>query len=188
MFFLIPYGMSRLFMAYRSRIMRPVALSISFFALYTVLHIVNFGFCFFYREGGHISQYTATVSENEVLSGIKMTKEKAICMKELSIFVVENELKGKEALFYYYIPSLSYYLQMPPVYTSWPELNSKSAEELAKRLYSYASEQEYPPVVIGRGCDLSSNSEKTKTIREWIEGNGYELAFQNEICDIYLKQ
>lgn len=186
MFFIIPYGFNKLHKAYKSRLTLPFALTVSCFILYTILHISNFGFLFLYKESATPSQCTEIVNNNEILSNIKMTKTKADAIGEVSEFVRENGLKGQEAIFYYSIPSLSYYLQMPPIYTSWPELNSKSSKELNDRLCIYSARDEYPPVFIGRGCDLSADNEKTRIIYTWIYTNGYILAFQNEICDIYI--
>ena len=188
MFFIIPYGFNKLYNAYKSKFTLPFALTVSCFIFYTILHISNFGFLFLYKESATPSQCTEIVNNNEILSNIKMTKEKAAAIEEISEFVNENGLKGQEAMFYYFIPSLTYYLQMPPIYTSWPELNSKSSKELNERLCIYSSQEEYPPVFIGRGCDFSSDDEKTRIIYEWINTNGYILAFQNEICDVYLPE
>ena len=53
-------------------------------------------------------------------------------MSQISEYVAQNHLQGREVILYGQIPSLAYYLQMPPAFNSWCDLESYSLEAMEK--------------------------------------------------------
>lgn len=64
------------------------------------------------------------VENNEVLKGMWMQEEKAVVLSEISEYVNEQELIGKEIIVYGEIPAMPYFLEMPFAISSWPDLRS----------------------------------------------------------------
>ena len=94
----------------------------------------GFGAQFVFAEATGIQDANTFVGNNAVLKNVKMNPEKAQWMTELSDYVNENELQGKEVILYGYIPALSYYLQMPPAFSAWPDLDSYHLEVMEEAL------------------------------------------------------
>ena len=94
----------------------------------------GFGAGFAFAEATGIQDANAYVENNAVLKNIKMSPEKAQWMTELSEFVNEAGLEGKELITYGYIPALSYYLQMPPAFNAWCDLASYRSESMEGEL------------------------------------------------------
>ena len=126
-----------------------------------------------------------------------MSSERAKWMEEISAYVNEQGLKGKEVLLYGYIPAVSYYLSMPPVFNSWSDLRSFSVDAMTKEMDKLAEETKNgkePPVVILEmqyGADLLAQSGQVITDGngEAMEGNE-EPAVNEELTDeeVILKQ
>lgn len=93
---------------------------------------VGFSTGFVFVEAAGASNVSATVDNNTVLAGVKMSPERAEWMEGISEYVNTNGLTGKEVLLYGQIPALSYYLQMPPAFNSWSDLRSFRPEAMKK--------------------------------------------------------
>ena len=94
----------------------------------------GFGAQFVFAEATGVQDASAFVENNAVLKNVKMNPEKAQWMTEISDYVNENELQGKEVILYGYIPALSYYLAMPPAFSAWPDLDSYNLEVMEEEL------------------------------------------------------
>ena len=118
-------------------------------------------------------------------------------LSELSGFMIENKVQyeGKRLILYGNIPGLSYYLdRAPAIFTSWPDLDTNSAERLKSDLEELtASIQEKgerkPLVILSFSCEedtLSGETDKKLSmIKEFMEANDYSRAFANEAYVVY---
>ena len=125
-------------------------------------------------------------------------------MTELSAYVNENDLKGQEVILYGYIPSLSYYLQMPSAFNPWSDLDSYSYEAMAEDME--ALEGKTPVIILENKCVeyLTGGREalealqvgekeiqrllsdrKINLLAEFMQNNNYELTFRNEKFAVY---
>lgn len=93
-----------------------------------------FGAKFVFAESTGIQDTSGIVENNEILRGIQMPAEKALWLTEISEYVNQNNLQGKEVILYGTIPSMSYYLQMPSAFNPWSDLRSYSAETMKQAL------------------------------------------------------
>ena len=93
-----------------------------------------FGAGFAFAEATGIRNATDYVYNNPVLKNVKMSPEKAEWMRSLSEYVMDEELQGREVILYGWIPALSYYLQMPPAFNSWSDLDSYRFEVMEEAL------------------------------------------------------
>lgn len=93
-----------------------------------LFQFAGFGAGFVFAEATGVQDADAYVENNEILDNVRMSPQKARWMEELSAFVEEKDLKGREVILYGYIPALSYYLQMPAAFNPWSDLDSYSYE------------------------------------------------------------
>ena len=170
-----------------------------------------FGAEFVFAEATGVRNVTAEVENNEVLKGIKMSPERARWMTEISAYVLENDLQGREVILYGKIPALSYYLQMPSAFNPWSDLRSYSTEQMALELDVLSEEiklnvQEKPVIILESTyaayltgdkayleevgitdavLDEMEKDEKWLLIMEFAEAHGYQLTFTNEKFAIF---
>lgn len=93
-----------------------------------------FGAKFAFAEATGIQDATASVENNAILKNVRMSPNKAQWMTELSAYVNENSLEGREVILYGWIPGLAYYLQMPPAFNSWSDLESYHPEVMKEEM------------------------------------------------------
>ena len=171
----------------------------------------GFGLQFAFAEATGIQNADTVIDNNPVLKNIKMSPEKALWMEEISAYVNEYGLEGKEVILYGDIPSLSYYLQMPSAFNSWSDLDSYSSEIMENALAQVEGqvrkkEREKPVIILenlyalhreGGQKALEAFSTGENKIRE-IEGDikwsmlrmfmdalGYEESFRNGKFAVY---
>lgn len=158
----------------------------------------GFGTRFVFAEATGVSHATASVENNDILRNIKMSPDKARWLTELSGYVEEQGLWGREVILYGYVPSLSYYLQMPPAFNSWSDLRSYGYDVMAGDLEEeerrIREENGEKPVVLVDYTwkepehDVERKrlwEEKWKLILDFMDRNGYELTWQNDRFAIY---
>lgn len=140
-----------------------------------------FGAQFAFAEATGIQNATASVDNNAVLKNISMSPEKAQWMTEISAFVNENSMQGREVILYGWIPALAYYLQMPPAFNSWSDLDSYGPEvmeeELAILEEEVLREEGEKPVIIleERYALYEEGGEKALTAAGFSETEGQKL-------------
>lgn len=118
----------------------PVKCILAAFLGVFLFQSAGFGVRFVFAEATGVQDISAAVENNEVLAGIKMSRDKAQWMTEISAYVEENNLQGREVILYGYIPSLSYYLQMPSSFNPWSDLRSYHLEVMIENLQKVQEE------------------------------------------------
>lgn len=165
-----------------------------------------FGWVFVFQEATGVQDASVTVDNNDVLKGVVMSAERAEWMEELSAWVEENKLQGREVILYGQIPALSYYLQMPSAFNPWSDLRSyslqtmkKDMEEMQDKLEEGTGER---PVIIAENIYVQCESggmkaliemgldedyaakiaedAKWQLIVDFMEDYRYEKTFENE--------
>lgn len=154
-----------------------------------------FGATYVFQEAKGGKNLNTKIENNDILKGMKTSGERAEQIGSLSLYVKEQGLKGKEVLLYGHIPSLSYYLEMPFVFTPWPDLRSynsrvfqKDLQELEERVRS--NEAELPVLLMDReeAAYLWKQQEETENKRNdklellkgFYEKYRYSVDFENE--------
>ena len=143
-----------------------------------------FGQTFFFTESAGATNLVAFVENNEVLEGIKMHPDKQVYLQSLNNYVVEKDYVGREVILYGYIPSMSYCLQMPPAFNSWPDLESYKIEQMIEDMNILQKQIEEgeakAPLVIADATNLSFvDSSKWDLIIAFMQKNEYECTFFN---------
>ncbi len=160
-----------------------------------ILQSIMFGFTYVYQEGNNTGVRDSFVSSNKVLKGIRMSSERAELLQDMTDHINENGLTGHEAIVYGFVPAISYYLDMPTVISSWPDLASYSYKDMKEDMERIETEagkgdREYPVVIIGHLLETSGiaeNEGKTALIHELIGNNGYVKLHENEVFEIWRK-
>ena len=165
---------------------------VAFMGLF-LFQIGGFGMGFVFGEATGLREVTHVIENNDVLSGVKMSPERAEIMTEITDYVEVHGLKGQEVITYGKIPAICYYLQMPPAFNSWSDLDSfqYSAMEKAmdKMCREIDSEQKKCPVIILNNVDLTyEESAKFGLISSFMEKYNYDLTFENEKFRLYQAQ
>ena len=175
----------------------PAKAMISAMVLAFFVQSIGLGCFYIFLDGEDGQKRTSRISENPVLEGMHTTDLIGETLSELSCFLIENEseYEGKKLILYGNIPGLSYYLdRAPAIFTSWPDLDTNSAERLKSDLEELtASIQEKgerkPLVILSSSCEedtLSGETDKKLSmIKEFMEANDYSRAFANEAYVVY---
>lgn len=178
---------------------------LSFMALF-FFQITMFGVHFSFVEATGAQNVTATVENNEMLKGIKMSPERAQWMTEITEYVTENDLQGREVIPYGWIPAVAYYLEMPPAFNHWSDLASYSLEQMKLDLDEVAAdmgtqedarpviiaEKKYAEYLAGGAATLTEMGveelkiaeieadAKWQLLVEFMQEHGYEQTFSND--------
>lgn len=108
----------------------PVKAVLASLGIMFLVQSIIFGACFVFVEATGAQDVSASISNNEVLEGVKMSPERAEWMRSASDYVAENQLNNKTVILYGQIPALSYYLQMPSAFNPWSDLRSYSLKTM----------------------------------------------------------
>jgi hypothetical protein len=167
---------------------------------YVQQFMFGMNFAFAEAEKGAAAPRDYIVEYNETLHGIRMSYEKAYSLERLSGYIQENGLSDRELITFGWIPSLHYYLQMAPAFNPWPDLRSYRIEKLADRLNEISARTaESPddtevgmyyekPVIIlcvSDNADNSNDEDKWSLIYDFIEKEGYELTYTDDMFIVY---
>lgn len=202
LFLAAPYVLWNIYRLCRSKkewkipLILPIkVLAIMFTAIF-LFQSIGFGTRFVFAEATGVKSTAAAVENNAVLRGIRMSEERARWLSEISAYVSENKLTGREVILYGYIPSLSFYLEMPSAFNPWSDLASYSVssmeaamEETKKEL---AEGKEPPVVILNKDCaadDVSElpavNDPKLAVIMQFIKDYNYQETFSNDKFVLY---
>lgn len=182
------------------------AVMTAFLALF-LFQSVLFGAGFVFAEATGIRNATATVENNEILRGVKMTPERAEWMTGLTGYLEEQGLRGREVILFGGIPAMSYYLAMPPAFNTWSDLDSYVYGVMEADLNNLTEEVEngrrQRPVILldreyylymtegaaglntaqvpqSRQEKIVEKEEKLRLIQGFIETLNYDLSYENE--------
>ena len=149
-----------------------------------------FGEYFFFVEGQGGQGMTAYVENNEKLQGIKMHPDRVAWLSSITDYVYSNDLKGREVILYGHIPSLSYYLDLPPAFNSWLSLMSYSVGQMEIDMEKLQTEidegvVEMPLIITDAGYLYMANDPKWTLIEDFMTKNGYECTFFNGRFSLY---
>ncbi len=145
-----------------------------------------FGAAFVFVEGTGVQNATVTIENNEILKGIQMPAERAEWLSSITAYVKEQGLEGREVILYGDIPSLAYYLQMPPAFNSWCDLRSYSTAQMEKEMQEVeaelAQENAVRPVIIVKREAVESlwETKKGTLIADFMEQYDYQKTFEND--------
>ncbi len=187
----------------------PVKEILAAFLALCLFQFSGFGIGFAFAEATGVQDVSARVENNEILKGMGMSPQKAQWMTEISAYVEENQLQGREVILYGNIPALSYYLQMPSAFNPWSNLASYSRASMEKALGEVAEEMEEKeaPVIImdweytlfmEKGaealkaagvaelrCNEIAGDEKLVLLQDFMEKRGYQKTFDNGKFAVY---
>ena len=140
-----------------------------------------------------------TVDGPETLRGVRMSEERARAVSGLYEFVSGKGLYGNsEIITYGYIPAVSFYLQMPPAFNSWADLESYGDDTMRNDISEYLDKAEsgegrLPLIVISTqyseamASEGSSGIAKIDCIKELIRAGGYLSEYKNELFEVYCR-
>lgn len=120
----------------------PVKAVIASLGIMFLVQSIIFGACFVFVEATGAQEVSASISNNEVLKGVKMSPERAEWMRSASDYVAENQLNNKTVILYGQIPALSYYLQMPSAFNPWSDLRSYSLKTMEQDMGELSEKME----------------------------------------------
>ena len=157
---------------------------------------IGFGTRFVFAEATGIKSTAAKVENNAVLKGIRMSEERARWLQEISAYASENKLTGREVILYGYIPSLSFYLEMPSAFNPWSDLVSYSTASMAAAMEEMKKEltegKEPPIVILNKDCavdiqaDLAAAGDaKLSMIVQFMKDYNYKETFSNDKFVLY---
>ncbi len=89
-----------------------------------VIQALAFGALYEFEEGGNGAGGKYVVENNRVLGRAKTSEEKAKWMQGLNDHINEKGFSGRGVVIYGYAPALAFYLDLKPVITTWPDLDS----------------------------------------------------------------
>lgn len=165
---------------------------VAFMGLF-LFQIGGFGMGFVFGEATGLRNVTTVIENNDVLKGVKMSPERARIMTEITDYVRKQDLIGREVITYGKIPSICYYLEMPPAFNSWSDLDSyqygfmeEALEKLAQEIE--AGESECPVIILNNADVTYEESAKFGLIEGFINKFNYDLTFGNEKFRVYLAE
>lgn len=202
LFFAVPYVLWNIYklckrpttVFWRVELTAVKAMAVMFICIF-LFQSIGFGTTFVFVESSGAKNVDTKVENNDILSGVYMSKERAEWVEEISAYVEENQLAGREVILYGQIPALSFYLQMPSAFNPWSDLLSYSADTMEKamgELEAELSDGAEPPVVIF-DKDVASkivNAEeiedkKLAMILDFMNKYGYIETFSNAKFVLY---
>jgi len=180
----------------------PLAVTVWAFVLACGMQFFLFGRYFVFCEGTGVKETGYSITSNRVLSGMQMSLERAAYLSDLSLFAASEGLAGQEVILHGKLPALAFYLEMPPAFHSWNDLESFSYEIMQETLDELMREvsegKRATPVVIASkaygelgplGPDESSEEgsqdAKWELIRRFMGLFGYEKTFEDGMFVIW---
>lgn len=192
-FLLLPYLLWEIWLLCKEKVSGCMLLSakIAFgiFVGFCLVLAVRFGMNYVYEEGSRsVRGHDYEVSENAVLSGMRLTARKAEILQGMTDFLLENGLSEREVILYDSAPSLAYYLQLTPAFNPWPSLNSYSTEKFEAALEAQKEKTTLPIVILTRGVESEEDGRhKSILLREYLAECGYEKVYEVGEFDVYVE-
>lgn len=188
----------RSFVPEKIRTLSPVfrrisALVITIAILAYCIQCVMFGLGYVYEDAKNGIGGRASVTDNRVLSGIRMNEERAVWMQGLTDHINKEQLAGHDVIVYGYAPALVYYLSLKPVIGSWPDLDSYAASSMRSDMDALEEridkkEAECPIIIFDERNikeQQEHNAEKWNILSDFMDKYGYEKMFSNSRFSVY---
>ena len=171
---------------------RPIQLSVFYVTAIAIIQLLLFSVVYIYGEVGFNRDMNVTIQENRILKGIRVSAGNAMLIEDVTNYVYENGLEGRECITYGNIPIMSFALEMPPALsTSWPDLETYTYDELSEDLYA----ADKPVIIINKYYSFSIFDEavqrdapKTKLLADYIDQNNYVITFENDKFALYMSE
>ncbi|MDE7224850.1 MAG: hypothetical protein K2O34_13870 [Acetatifactor sp.] len=167
---------------------------------------VLFGAAYVFVEAGGGKNMHTKIENNGILRGMRTDPERARILEEITEYVKQQELGGRELILYGGIPSVCYYLEMPCAITAWPDLKSYNSDVMQTDLERIGTEidsgSRQPPVLIlnlEQGIYLHGGEQalqekgmsaeeaqqyqadgKLQQLKSFADSYGYEMTFEND--------
>lgn len=167
---------------------------------------VLFGAAYVFVEAGGGKNMHTKIENNDILRGMRTDPERARILEEITAYVRQQELGGREVILYGAIPSVSYYLDMPCAITAWPDLPSYNTDvmraDLERIRTGVDAGYRQPPILIlnrEQGIYLQGGAQalekqglsveeaqrygadgKLQLLKAFADGYAYEMAFEND--------
>lgn len=164
----------------------PAMLMLVLMFAITCFQSLCFGVQFSFRDEGLFAKNHMVFTENDRLKGMKTSAATAAPLESLTVYVNENGLSGREALFFGHIPMVSYACEMPcAVSHIWPSLASYPTVQYEEELNAVQG----TPVVIYEATyygDLLTKPEeealsaKEALLMRFMKEKGYGEVYRNE--------
>ena len=165
---------------------------------------------FVFQDGIYGEPREKRVETPKKAAGVYTTLENGALLEELSAFIEEEGLTGREMIAYDELPGLYYLLDMPPALsTGWPDLTSYRMTEYTRDLAEVETEsragKELPVIIVSSavaaywsddgeainwfGVDMEemAKDEKQRILGEWIRNHGYTEVVGNARYVVYVK-
>ena len=175
--------------------------------------LFGWGYVFSETDGGE--NLHTPIENNAVLAGMKTDPERAKLISEISSYVSEKDLKGREVILYGNIPAMSFYLEMPFAISAWPDLASYNYSIMQEDLQvvernAEIGVKELPVILMNKDQgtfvtkgpeglealeDVSETviekmeaDQKLLLLKNMIQRNDYQVAFENDKFVMFLAQ
>lgn len=206
LFLVMPFLLYLLMLIFQkeSGVYYTVSLLAAELSLVVLLLSFVFGNTFVYEEATGGRDFTAKVTKSEVLWQVKSGEAKIGALESLDDYMRSMGEKPSCILFGQ-IPGVSYYLDLPPAFPIWCDLDSYSTEDMEGDLSALSAKvkngEQIPPVAIlesswaeyleiGIVPDriLGANVlEKAHMLKGYLDENGYKKTFSNEKYVVFAK-
>lgn len=178
--------------------------------LFVTVQSIGFHANFVFQDGIYGEIRDMRVKKPEKAAGVYTNQENGALLEELSDFVKEEGLTGREVITYGELPGLHYLLDMPPALsTGWPDLKSYRMAEYARDMAAVETAieagKEMPVIIVSSavaaywsddgeainwfGVDMEkmAEDEKQRILREFVSDYGYMEVFGNARYVVYMK-
>lgn len=161
----------------------PIKCMLIGFLLFYGFQTTMFGYTYFYTEAEGAKNVVETVDNNDLLKGIKMSPEKAQEITVAYDYIIESGLEDRESIVIGHIPSVAYYLHLPPAFNSWPCLQTYQFEKMEADIVELQMQIDTgivePPVIItAKSYPDYEIDEKWTLLLRFMEENKYEKTFE----------
>ena len=167
---------------------------------------VLFGATYVFVESGGGKNMHTKIENNGILRGMRTDPQRAQVLEEITEYVKQEGLGGQEVILYGWIPSLSYYLEMPCAISSWPDLRSYNLKVMQRDIEQISAgidsgERDCPVLILnkeqgiyllggtkaleelGLSHEEAENQEadsKLQILKDFADRYQYVLAFEND--------
>jgi hypothetical protein len=146
---------------------------------------LGLGVFYVFRDGEDGKKRDTRITEIAVLRGMRTTAENAARLQEINAFI-ERRYSGdeREVILFGDIPSLAYYLNLPPAISSaWPDLDSFPVERFATELDHISAR---PLIIVNTNLPgREAVVQKQKYLTTFMQKHGYEEVFRNYWFFVY---